>query len=205
MKSCVSFVSLLAVGNCDHYILQSPTHKSFHRFSNNISSITKKNCNKSKRKSCIHKPHTINSHPALHNIRGGGDSSTQVNLSATATMASLFAGSMGGAIGVGIAYPFDTLSTKAQVISGKGSSENQISMIKSIGRIWKNDGVRGFFEGVLVTVSASGKTYVVLFDKLIRELSLSHLSMSNIQHLTLTPLSFRLSFCILTPCNIILI
>ena len=153
MKSCVSFVSLLAVGNCDHYISQSPTHKSFHRFSNNISS-TKKNCNKSKIKSCIHKPHTFNSHPALHNIRGGGDSSTQVNLSATATMASLFAGSMGGAIGVGIAYPFDTLSTKAQVISGKGSSENQISMIKSIGRIWKNDGVRGFFEGVLVTVSA---------------------------------------------------
>ena len=66
-------------------------------------------------------------------------------------MASLFAGSIGGAIGVGVSYPFDTLSTKAQVSTGKGN-EKQLNLMKSIARIWKNDGIRGFFEGVLVTV-----------------------------------------------------
>ena len=61
-------------------------------------------------------------------------------------MASLFAGSIGGAIGVGVAYPFDTLSTKAQI------GESHTNFVRNIGQIWKNDGVRGFFEGVMVTV-----------------------------------------------------
>ena len=72
-------------------------------------------------------------------------------MSATATMASLFAGSVGGAIGVGVAYPFDTLSTKAQVSSGK--EESHLSFARNIRRIWKTEGIGGFFEGVLVTVS----------------------------------------------------
>ena len=84
-------------------------------------------------------------------IRGGSlESTTKVNLSATATMASLFAGSVGGAVGVGISYPFDTLSTKAQVSTG--NQETQLNVVRNIGRIWKNEGMRGFFEGVLVTV-----------------------------------------------------
>jgi solute carrier family 25 carnitine/acylcarnitine transporter 20/29 len=65
-------------------------------------------------------------------------------------MASLFAGSVGGAIGVGISYPFDTLSTKAQVSTGAGKS--QLNVARSMQVIWKNEGLRGFFEGVLVTV-----------------------------------------------------
>lgn len=67
-------------------------------------------------------------------------------------MSSLFAGSVGGAIGVGIAYPFDTLSTKAQVSSGK-SDEKQANLIQNIKTIWNNQGINGFFEGVFVTVS----------------------------------------------------
>ena len=63
-------------------------------------------------------------------------------------MSSLFAGSVGGAIGVGIAYPFDTLSTKAQVSSGK-----QSNLIQNVKTIWNNEGIHGFFEGVFVTVS----------------------------------------------------
>eukprot|EP00578_Thalassiosira_sp_NH16_P013799 CAMPEP_0181121298 /NCGR_PEP_ID=MMETSP1071-20121207/24661_1 /TAXON_ID=35127 /ORGANISM="Thalassiosira sp., Strain NH16" /LENGTH=291 /DNA_ID=CAMNT_0023206103 /DNA_START=370 /DNA_END=1242 /DNA_ORIENTATION=+ len=65
-------------------------------------------------------------------------------------MASLFAGSVGGAVGVGVSYPFDTLSTKAQVSTGK--DETHTRFIRSMGNIWKNEGVRGFFEGVLVTM-----------------------------------------------------
>ena len=65
-------------------------------------------------------------------VRGG---LTQVNLSATATVASLIAGSVGGAIGVGVSYPFDTLSTKAQVNTGTDNAH-----------------IGGLFEGVLSTV-----------------------------------------------------
>lgn len=66
-------------------------------------------------------------------------------------MSSLFAGSVGGAIGVGIAYPFDTLSTKAQVSTGN-SEAKQANLIQNIKTIWINDGIHGFFEGVFVTV-----------------------------------------------------
>jgi solute carrier family 25 carnitine/acylcarnitine transporter 20/29 len=64
-------------------------------------------------------------------------------------MASLFAGCIGGAVGVGVSYPFDTLSTKAQVrLQGK----DQLNLVRSINVIWKNEGIRGFFEGVIGTV-----------------------------------------------------
>ena len=147
MKSCISFVGLLAVGNCDHISQRSPTHKRFRQFSSNTVSI-------SKHSSSIQAEgyRRSNQHPAIYNIRGGDTStSSSTSLSVSATMASLFAGSIGGAIGVGISYPFDTLSTKAQVSTGKEGQ--QLSLTKSIERIWKNEGVRGFFEGVLVTVS----------------------------------------------------
>ncbi|EED95428.1 predicted protein [Thalassiosira pseudonana CCMP1335] len=65
-------------------------------------------------------------------------------------MASLLSGSVGGAIGVGAAYPFDTLSTKAQVSSGKDGKPP--SMGSTIVKIFKEEGVPGFFEGVLVTM-----------------------------------------------------
>ena len=80
-------------------------------------------------------------------VRGG---LTQVNLSATATVASLIAGNVGGAIGVGVSYPFDTLSTKAQV--NTGTENARLGVVKNVARIWKNEGLEGFFEGVLSTV-----------------------------------------------------
>ena len=155
MKSCISFVGLLAVGNCDH-ISQSPTHKRFRQFNTPTSKYTSStySINQSGNQEIDRlnsRRRTHINHPAIHNIRGGATITTQAQLSATATMASLFAGSIGGAIGVGVSYPFDTLSTKAQVNTGKGNEE-QLNLIKSIARIWKNDGIRGFFEGVLVTV-----------------------------------------------------
>ena len=76
-------------------------------------------------------------------------------------MASLFAGSVGGAIGVGISYPFDTLSTKAQVSTG--NQETQLNFVRNIGRIWKNEGMRGFFEGVLVTMIGQAAIKAIQF------------------------------------------
>jgi hypothetical protein len=149
MKSFIIFVGLVAVGNCDH-ISQSPTtHKSFRQFHTPISKYTSSSHQAGYQERYPRESSPIN-HPAIHNIRGGA-STTEGSLSATATMASLFAGSIGGAIGVGISYPFDTLSTKAQVSTGKGN-EGKVNLMKSARRIWKNDGIRGFFEGVLVTV-----------------------------------------------------
>lgn len=141
MKSCISFVGLLAVGNCDH-ISRSNTHgQSNTPILSQSDQADYKGC--SRRNS-----YTINNHPAIQ-VRGGA-STTQINLSATATMASLFAGSVGGAIGVGVSYPFDTLSTKAQVSTGK--DEKNLNLLTNMGQIWKNEGIRGFFEGVLVTM-----------------------------------------------------
>lgn len=145
MKCCVGFVGILAVGNSDHTSRRN-SRQFFHQTSNPVRSNQDK-----------HKPggnHISNSLieflPAIINIRGGD--SAKVNLSATSTMASLFAGSVGGAIGVGISYPFDTLSTKAQVSTG--NDEKHMNFVSNMKFIWKNQGVHGFFEGVLVTVSS---------------------------------------------------
>jgi hypothetical protein len=80
--------------------------------------------------------------------------------------ASLLAGSVGGAIGVGVAYPFDTLKTKSQVYSQQQSQQRQkqqsqpgtvrdlpiespeddlISLVKLILEV---EGIGGFFGGV---------------------------------------------------------
>jgi hypothetical protein len=120
MKSCSSFVGLLAVAKSDHNS-RANARKSYKQINIPVSIFPR-----------------------------GGASTTQINLSATATMASLFAGSVGGAIGVGVSYPFDTLSTKAQVSTGEGKSP--LNIARSMKVIWKNEGLHGFFEGVLVTV-----------------------------------------------------
>jgi len=86
-------------------------------------------------------------------VRGGSvgkSSPTQINLTAAATMASLLAGSIGGAIGVGVAYPFDTLSTKAQVSTG--TETVRLNVVNNMAHIWKNEGLGGFFEGVVSTM-----------------------------------------------------
>ena len=148
MKSCISFVGLLAVGNCKH-ISKSNTrnniHNNFRQRNSPTSQFYPDQGDYQDRGR-----NSYSNHPAIQ-IRGGSlSSTTQIKLSASTTMASLFAGSVGGAIGVGISYPFDTLSTKAQVNTGK--NETQLNFVQSMESIWKNEGVRGFFEGVLVTV-----------------------------------------------------
>lgn len=146
MKSCIGFVGLLASGSCGSH----------------ISSRTR--ADTATRTFCKFYPH----HSAI-SIRGGGgesSSSTQLNLSATATMASLFAGSIAGSLGVGVAYPFDTLSTKAQVSSGNAEDAEgkQINFVQNIRTIWINEGIQGFFEGVFVTVRYIKCIYQMLFS-----------------------------------------
>jgi hypothetical protein len=85
-------------------------------------------------------------------FRGGSSSGsiTRLDASLPSMCASLLAGSVGGAIGVGVSYPFDTLSTKAQVTTV--SDEVHSSLIENVSRIFKEEGIAGFFEGVVITV-----------------------------------------------------
>jgi len=138
-KSCCyysSCISLFAIANC------------------NIASLRARNNHINNENYCI--SGQVNC-PVLQVPRGGA-TATQINLSAS--MASLFAGCVGGAVGVGVSYPFDTMSTKAQVrLQGK----DQLNLAKSIKVIWKNEGIRGFFEGVIGTVRFNhiGRLYLV--------------------------------------------
>lgn len=77
------------------------------------------------------------------------------------SVASILAGSLAGAVGVGISYPFDTLSTKAQVDAEKGAS--QLSTVTNIRRIWSESGIEGFFQGVSVTMLGQALIKAVLF------------------------------------------
>ena len=100
-------------------------------------------------KNCVHE----------YRVRKNKDDLTAAFLLAPA-VASVVAGSVAGAIGVGVAFPFDTLKTKAQVISRQrsdsgGSSamalqktEENINMLQLIALVWKTDGIAGFFGGV---------------------------------------------------------
>jgi hypothetical protein len=77
---------------------------------------------------------------------------------------SVVAGSIAGAIGVGVAFPLDTLKTKAQVLgqqifdttasdtavvgAADASQKSNPSMFQIISYVWKTEGVSGFYGGV---------------------------------------------------------
>ena len=85
----------------------------------------------------ISNDHSRISTPLL--VPRGGASSTQVSLVGPAA-ASVLAGSIAGAVGVGVAFPLDTLKTKAQVLGPEANG-----MIQTIQLIWNSEGLAGFF------------------------------------------------------------
>jgi hypothetical protein len=75
--------------------------------------------------------------------------------------ASILAGSIAGAAGVGVAFPLDTLKTKSQVLGAAQTSDNtsggvvaiggdvnKMNMFELIGLIYKLEGISGFYGGV---------------------------------------------------------
>jgi len=101
--------------------------------------------------------------------RGGSTSQflrdqTQLYMGITPAAASLIAGSLAGAIGVGVAFPLDTLKTKSQVLgqqmsttgkiveSGDVASSainvSQMNMIQLFVFLYRMEGISGFFGGV---------------------------------------------------------
>jgi hypothetical protein len=63
---------------------------------------------------------------------------------------SLLAGSVAGAVGVGVAFPFDTLKTKQQVLCYDSVSQTRqnLNMFEVIAKVYHLEGIGGFFGGV---------------------------------------------------------
>lgn len=89
----------------------------------------------------------------------GGETLGLYMSSLSPTAASIIAGSIAGAIGVGVAFPLDTLKTKSQVLgqaqSGgsiaatrSSNDTNKIGMFALIKLIYAAEGISGFFGGV---------------------------------------------------------
>lgn len=72
---------------------------------------------------------------------------------------SLAAGMVGGAIGVGVAYPLDTLKTKQQASAG---SEN-LGPVELTRQIYRAEGVAGFYGGVTTTMAGQAIIKGALF------------------------------------------
>ena len=73
---------------------------------------------------------------------------------------SLGAGMLGGAIGVGVAYPLDTLKTKLQARESGGSNQGSLAVAVDIVR---EEGMSGFYGGVSSTMAGQALIKGVVF------------------------------------------
>ena len=89
----------------------------------------------------------------LCRLRGGsGSQNGSCRFMLSPTVASVLAGSVAGAIGVGVAFPLDTLKTKSQVLGQKYTDDNgkslSLGMWPLIQLIYQEEGLIGFYGGV---------------------------------------------------------
>ena len=115
-------------------------------------------------------------------VRGGGiESLIRRDLAINPAAASLVAGSVAGAIGVGVAFPLDTLKTKSQVLASNASSNinsdsvsgtatmsndgedvAKMNMFQLIALIHRMEGLSGFFGGVKGMMIGQGKLHTII-------------------------------------------
>lgn len=92
-------------------------------------------------------------------------------------IASVISGSIAGAVGVGVAFPLDTLKTKSQVLGSRaaatanasGNNEatatvDNMNMFQLINLIWRTEGVKGFFGGVRTMMIGQAMIKAVAFS-----------------------------------------
>jgi hypothetical protein len=65
-----------------------------------------------------------------------------------------------GSLGVGLAYPLDTLKVKAQVYAGAGGSMGAVALAT---RVINEEGLGGFYSGVVPTMIGQALIKGVLF------------------------------------------
>ena len=104
--------------------------------------------------------------PAI-TIRGGGGGIKQQVLQHSAiqsliskdTLVSFIGGSAAGAIGVGVSFPFDTVTTKYQLMSSSqtNNESRSIGMFELFRMIYADAGIGGFYGGVKGTMLGQGE------------------------------------------------
>jgi len=75
-------------------------------------------------------------------------STSSTLLSIDTTTLSIIAGAIGGAIGVGTAYPFDKLKTISQTYASEQMDGKSLGMITMLKLIFADEGFQGFYNGV---------------------------------------------------------
>jgi len=122
------------------------------------------------------------------NVRGGG-SDEPTNMLPPA-IASVIAGSIAGAVGVGVAFPLDKLKTKSQVISTSSNNNDsttnnnkkhnkkyyfnggavavmaptvKMSNLRLVKFIWSTEGMKGFFGGVRAAMIGQAMIKAIAF------------------------------------------
>jgi len=84
-----------------------------------------------------------------------GSASALAPVAGGAAAANLIAGSIAGAIGIGVAYPLDTVKVKMQSFATRrGADAVAMSPIQTVKCILDEEGVRGFYSGVKPTMQA---------------------------------------------------
>ena len=79
--------------------------------------------------------------------------STSVSI-AGSTAASVLAGGVGSAIGVGVAFPIDSLKTKTQVkVCTKGTADETV--FSRARNTYRHEGIAGFYGGLIPTMVGS--------------------------------------------------
>lgn len=104
--------------------------------------------------------------------------------------ASLFAGSIAGACGVGVGYPLDSLKTRAQTFSSL--SGRQLGMIGMIKLILRNEGILGFYAGVGGTMFGQALIAAAAFST--NSYAMVYLTKGNPASATLLQLALAASF-----------
>lgn len=79
------------------------------------------------------------------------------------TWVSLGAGMLGGSIGVGVAYPLDTLKVKVQAYAGGDASAEELGSLGVARAIVQEEGVSGFYNGVSSTMAGQALIKGVVF------------------------------------------
>lgn len=77
-------------------------------------------------------------------------SKTKRNALVEGTAASLFSGAIAGSLGVGASYPLDSIKTKSQALaSTRAKDEKSPGMLKMFSIVYDNEGISGFYQGVV--------------------------------------------------------
>ena len=78
-------------------------------------------------------------------------------------------GAVAGAVGVGVAYPFDSLKTKSQALVASG--QDPLPVVPLIKKVLKDEGVGGFYGGVYGTMLGQGFIKSLAFTSQMQALS----------------------------------